>query len=280
MAITNFIPTVWSESLYRALDKQYIAVANCNREFEGDIKECGSYVKICGIGSITVNDYTKNTDMSTPQNLSDTATSILIDQAKCFNFQIDDIDKAQAKPMLMDAAMKVAASALANEADKKVYSLFNNTNNIIISTCTTDNILSNIIKAREMLYKANVSSSEEVVLEVSPAVASFILKAKIDLASDNTNALENGYLGSFAGCKIYVSNNIATNDEEPDYIYNKCIMRTKRAIAFAEQLSEIEAYRPEKRFADAVKGLHLYGVKVVYPDEMVILDLGTPVEGQ
>ena len=56
--------------------------------------------------------------------------------------------------------------------------------------------------------------------------------------------------------------------------YHKCIARTKRAIAFAEQLSEINAYRPEKRFADAVKGLHLYGAKVVYPKEMVLLNLG------
>ena len=50
-----------------------------------------------------------------------------------------------------------------------------------------------------------------------------------------------------------------------------CLVRTKRSIAFAEQLSEIEAYRPELRFADAVKGLHLYGAKVVYPEEMVCL---------
>jgi len=54
---------------------------------------------------------------------------------------------------------------------------------------------------------------------------------------------------------------------------HKCLARTKRAIAFAEQLSEIDAYRPELRFADAVKGLHLYGAKVVYPNEMVLLDL-------
>ena len=46
----------------------------------------------------------------------------------------------------------------------------------------------------------------------------------------------------------------------------------KRAIAFAEQLSEISAYRPEKRFADAVKGLHLYGAKVVYPNELVVIE--------
>lgn len=275
MAITNFIPTVWSESLYRALDKQYIAVANCNREFEGDIKNCGSSVKICGIGQVNITDYNKNTDMSNPQDLSDTATTLIIDKAKCFNFQIDDIDRAQANPKLMDAAMKVAANALANEADKQVYKLYNYTNNVISTMGTVDTILDNIVKAREMLYKANVGNSEEVVFEVSPAIASIILKAKIDLATDNKESLENGYLGSFAGCKIYVSNNIVLIEDEDDIVYSKCFMRTKRAIAFAEQLSEIEAYRPEKRFADAVKGLHLYGLKVVYPEEMVVVELGT-----
>ena len=56
--------------------------------------------------------------------------------------------------------------------------------------------------------------------------------------------------------------------------YHKCFLRTKRAIAFAEQLSEIDAYRPEKRFADAVKGLHLYGAAVIYPEEAILLDMG------
>ncbi len=275
MAITNFIPTVWSESLYRALDKQYIGVANCNREFEGDIKNCGSSVNICGVGWVKVNDYTKNTDMSTPQDLSDTSTTLLINHAKYFNFQIDDVDKAQSNPKLMDAAMSIAASALANEADIQVYGVYNDTENVISATCTPDNILSLIIKAREMLYQANVGSSEEVVLEVSPYIASIILQAKIDLSTDNKDAIDNGYLGSIAGCKIYVSNNIHLIEEDINIYSNKCIMRTKRAIAFAEQLSEIEAYRPEKRFADAVKGLHLYGIKVVYPNEMVLLDLCT-----
>ena len=63
MAITNFIPTVWSETLYKELDKHYVAVANCNRDFEGEIKNKGSVVKICGVGEINVRDYTKNTDM-------------------------------------------------------------------------------------------------------------------------------------------------------------------------------------------------------------------------
>ena len=171
MALANFISTVWSETLFSQIDKKYIAVANCNREFEGDIKNCGSSVKICGIGSINVTDYDKNYDMSNPQDLSTTTETIFINQAKCFNFQIDDVERAQTNPKIMDAAMRTAASALANEADKFVFSLYQGTDNIFSSECTPENILTNIIKAREILYKANVSSSEEVVLEVSPDYA-------------------------------------------------------------------------------------------------------------
>lgn len=276
MAITNFIPSVWSENLYTQLDKQYIAVANCNREFEGDINHKGAIVKICGVGEVEVKDYTKNSDMTTAQALSDTVKELAIDKAKYFNFQIDDIDRAQSSPKLMNAAMKIAASALANAADLEVYKLWHQAGHIIDHPQVTENnILDLIIRARTKLYQNNVTDAHEVVIEVSPEVAELILKAKISLSTDNGEALETGCLGSIGGCKIFVSNNIVIEDHA-DCRFNKCIVRTKRAIAFAEQLSEIEAYRPEKRFSDAVKGLHLYGAKVIYPSEMVLLDLGTP----
>lgn len=274
MAITNFIPTIWSENLYQALDTQYIGVSNCNREYEGEIKNCGSVVKICGVGQIDVNDYTKNTDMSNPQSLSDTVKELTIDQAKYFNFQIDDIDRAQASHKLMDAAMKVAASGLASEAEKYVYSLVDKASLVMAyDDVSVSNILDYIIEAREKLYSENVTDSSSIVIEVSPGIASLLLKAKIDLSTDNTAALENGCIGSIAGCKVFVSGNIIVKREDST-IYHKCLVRTKRAIAFAEQLSEIDAYRPEKRFADAVKGLHLYGASIVYPNEMIALKLG------
>ena len=71
---------------------------------------------------------------------------------------------------------------------------------------------------------------------------------------------------------MFVSNNIVQGESD-GAVQHMCMARTKRAIAFAEQLSEINAYRPEKRFADAVKGLHLYGAKIVYPEEFVVLDM-------
>ena len=269
MAIINFISTVWSENLCKQLDQKYIGVLNCNREFEGDIKNQGSVVKICGLNNVTVSDYTKNTDMSVPETLSDNVSSLRIDQAKYFNFQIDDVDRAQSNPKLMDEAMRVAAAALANAADAYVYSLYEETDiELSDDAATGERIVEHIINLKTQMMKVNVTNSDDIVLEISPDIAAILLKAKIDLGTDNTEAFENGLLGKIAGCKIYVSNNIMLEDG-----FYKCFFRTKRAIAFAEQISEVEAYRPEKRFADAVKGLHLYGAKIVYPDEFMVLSL-------
>ncbi len=270
MAITNFISTVWSENLLKQLDKKYIGVLHCNREYEGAIKTQGSTVKICGIGDVTVSNYTKNTDMSAPETLSDEVSTLRIDQAKYFNFQIDDVDRAQSNPKLMDEAMKVAAASLANAADAYVYSLYEAAFvEITDEAVTSDSIVDHIINVKTRMMKANVMDPNDIVIEVTPEVAALILKAKIDLGTDNNEALEAGLLGKIAGCKIYVSNNVVIDDND----FHKCLVRTKRAVAFAEQISEVEAYRPEKRFADAVKGLHLYGAKIVYPNEFMVLNL-------
>ena len=274
MAINNFIPTVWSETLYHELDRAYVGVRNCSRDFEGDIRGKGDTVKICGVGTVSVFDYTKNTDMSAPETLSESVRTLLIDRAKGFNFQIDDIDRAQQSPKLMSEAMRVAADALANAADQYIYSLYTEAaeeNTVSREGVTHDSMLDLLIEARKRLIAAGVTGSD-VVLEVSPDVAALILKAKILTSDNNDETLESGYIGSFVGFRVYVSGNIA-QVTDGDKLYHKCIARTRRAVAFAEQLSEINAYRPEKRFADAVKGLHLYGAKLIYPAEYVLLDL-------
>ena len=106
MSVQNFIPTVWSETLKKALNEKYVGVANCSREYEGDIRQKGNRVKILNVGAISVSDYTPNTNMSDPETLDGGATDLVIDRAKYFNFQLDDVDHAQAVPGLMDAAMK------------------------------------------------------------------------------------------------------------------------------------------------------------------------------
>ena len=128
-------------------------------------------------------------------------------------------------------------------------------------------ILDHLLAAHTMLMKEN-ASNEDIIFELSPDIAGLLLKAKIETATDNSEQLEKGCLGYVAGCKVYVTNDLPVNTSGDSTTYT-CIARTKRSIAFAEQISEVDAYRPELRFADAVKGLHLYGAKVVYPNEMV-----------
>ena len=273
MAITNFIPTIWSENLLTSLDGHYVGVANCNRSYEGEITSMGSKVKICGVGDITIGDYIKNSDMSTPQTLSDTACELIIDQAKYFNFQVDDIDRTQCSPKLLDAAMKNAANALAREADAYIYSLFLDDNlDSVYAYESSDDLINGILHCREKLYKNNVIDPSDIVVEISPAVATALIKEQASAFSYNNDTLTTGCIGAVAGCHIFVSNNIDIQDDASSQLHH-CVVRTKRAVAFAEQLSEIEAYRPEKRFADAVKGLHLYGAKLVRPSEYLVLDV-------
>ncbi len=278
MSVANFIPTIWSETLYEELVGQCIAVKNCNREFEGDIAGIGSEVKIVGIGDVNIQNYTPNSTIGDPDILNDNVRSMNIDHARYFNFMIDDVNRVQASPKLMGAALKNAARGLANVADKEVLSLHADAGNSIDVTAETEeNMLNPFIEARNILYKNNVTDSSEVVFEVSPDVAARLFKDKLDMLSNNNEMLENGCLGTIMGCKVYVSGNVAVENEGGN-VYHRCIARTKRAVAFAQQLSKIEAYRPDGFFADAVKGLYLYGMKVVYPTEMVRINVNMGAE--
>ena len=278
MAIDTFIPTVWSEHLLNALDRKYVAVANCNREYEGDIREKGNTVKICGLNPIMVSNYTKNSNMTAPQALSDTYMELKIDQAKYFNFQIDDIDRAQTQPKLMDLALKNAANALANTADSYVLGLITKADTQIeCGQLSADTILDKILSARTKILSNSDCSIEDIVLEVSPEVAECIFKAKLTSQDCNTELMENGCIGNIFGCKVFVTKNIHRFQVDDYNSTQSCVMRTKRAIAYAEQLSEVDAYRPELRFADAVKGLHLYGAKIVYQNEILALNFSVPV---
>jgi len=275
MAINDFVSTVWSETLLRSLDREYIGVRNCSRDFEGDIKNQGDTVKICGITGVNTFEYTKNTDFAnTLQTLTSTAQTLSISQAMAFNFQIDDVDRAQQNPKLMQHAMSEAASALADAADKYVYGLYAGVasrQKISMDDVTTYKIPDLLLAAREKLMSVNVPAEAELSLEVPPIVATRILKSRM-LSGDNSEALTTGCIGSYLGFKVYVSNNVQSVDED-GVIRHKCFARTGRAITFAEQLNNVEAYRPENRFADAVKGLHLYGAKIVYSGELVLLDI-------
>lgn len=117
MTLNNFIPQIWAARLLQNLNEAHVFAGLANTDYEGDIKNVGDTVKINAIGRVTIGSYTKNTDMSAAETLTDAQTTLVIDQADYFNFQIDDIDRAQQKPKVMDEAMREAAYGLAREVD-------------------------------------------------------------------------------------------------------------------------------------------------------------------
>jgi hypothetical protein len=119
MSIDNFIPEVWSAEINRVYERSlvYASAGVVNRDYEGEISGAGDTVRINSIGDPTIGDYTKNTDMAAVETLTDAQASLLINQQKFFNFQVDDIDAAQQKPKVMAAAMDRAGFGLRSAVD-------------------------------------------------------------------------------------------------------------------------------------------------------------------
>jgi hypothetical protein len=285
MSLDTFIPTIWSARLLQNLQNAlvYGQAGVINRDYEGEIRDVGNTVKIHSIGAVTVGSYTKNTNMSAPETLTDAELSLLIDQSKYFNFQIDDIDKAQTKPKVMSEAMREAGYALANVADAYIASLYTgiDSGNAIGTTAAPKTDLGTAGAPYSYLVDLAVLLDEDKVpttgrwVVVPPWFHGLLLKDSQFVASGGSQAeatLRNGIVGEAAGFSIIKSNNVP-NTTSTKY---RIIAGHAQAWSYAEQINSVEAYRPELRFADAVKGLHLYGAKIVRPTSLAVLVANRP----
>lgn len=284
MAITTFIPQLWSARLLYALEKSHVATNLVNRNYEGQISNQGDTVHINSIGAITVKDYTKNTDMDAPETLATTEQTLVINQAKAFNFQVDDVDRVQAAGDLVDTAMGRAAYALADVSDSYLLAVIAagaDSGNIIGAASapialTAENVYENIVKLRTKLDKANVPTSGRTIA-IPPDVYALLLNdtTHFALAQPVTkdDVVINGMVGRIAGFDVYMSNNIktGTGTDTGKTPYFEVTAQVADACTFAEQIVKTEAYRMEKRFADGVKGLHVYGAKVTNGKEIAKL---------
>ena len=274
MAVTTFIPELWSARLLYALEKSHVATNLVNRNYEGEISNHGDTVHINTIGAITVKSYTKNTDIDAPETLTTTDQTLVIDQAKYFNFQVDDVDKVQAAGELVDTAMGRAAYALADVSDAYLLGVIAAgaaAGNTIGSAAapvalTGSNVYENIVKLKTKLDKANVPNTGRTIV-VPPDVHSLLLlddRFAKSTATAGQEALINGLVGRIAGFDVYMSNNVktGTGTDTGKTPYFEITAQITDATTYAEQIIKTEAYRMESRFADAVKGLHVYGAKV------------------
>lgn len=285
MAVTNFIPTIWSARILQNLHKSLVfgQPGVINRDYEGEINDVGDSVRINAIGPITVASYTKNSNISDPQELTGGQTTLIIDQAKYFNFQVDDIDKAQTKPKVLDEAMREAGYALKDTLDQYLAGLWTDiaTDNHIGTDAapksdlsTAANAYKYLLQLGTVLDEANVPSDGRWVV-IPPWFKEVMLQDTRFINPGTPQAeqrMANAMIGQAAGFTLLQSNNVY-NSSNDNY---KIIAGHSIAWTLAEQIVRTEAYRMEKRFADAVKGLHVYGAKVVRPDALALLHADRP----
>lgn len=276
MAITRFKPEIWSAKLLVAWRKElvYAGPGMVNRDYEGEISQAGDTVRITSISDPTIGTYVPNVTTVTPEELTDAQRTMVIDQAKYFAFKVDDVDKRQAAGNVMPEAMSRAAYKLADQVDQYIAGLYTGIQaaNVLGSTGSPINTFTTVTDAydkvlvplRTRLKKANVPTAGRWIVASPELMASLLLDPRFIKVNESgtSEALRNGLVGRAAGFDILESNNVPVPSGDTQVI----IAGTNAAISFAEQINKTEAYRPESSFSDAIKGLALYGAKLVRPD--------------
>lgn len=277
MAIDRFIPEVWSAQLLVALEKSLVFAqpAIVNRDYEGEISSYGDTVRITSISDPTIGTYTPNSTTITPENLTDAQRTMVIDQAKYFAFEVDDVEMRQARGNVMPEALRRAGYKLRDLVDQYIAAFYTqvatanrvNSGSAVAVTAADPTALYDdvLVPLSVKLDEANCPTEGRWVV-LPPWLHGRGLSddrfIRAD-ASGTTTGLRNGMIGTAAGFDIYKSNNVplVTGDD-----YAVLAGAGNAAISYAEQINKVEAYRPENSFSDAVKGLHLWGAKVVRPE--------------
>ncbi len=285
MSVRNFIPAVWSARILQPLRNAlvYAQPGVVNRDYEGEIAEMGDRVKINSIGDVTVKSYTRNADIDDPEELTSAQQELIIDQGDYFNFAVDDVDRVQAMPDLLMPAMNNAAYALAETTDMWLAGLMagnvpaSNTIGTLSAPKTdlgTDGVAYNyLIDLMVKLNKTNTPRAGRWVIVPAFFEGLLVKDSRFTHATAlGDQVLRNGQIGRAAGFDVLLSNAVP-NTSGGKY---RVIAGHGMATSYANQILKMEAFRPEKRFADAVKGLHVYGAKVIRPDQLAMLIADEP----
>lgn len=273
MSYANFVPKIWAKAIERELERKLVFAEDCNRQYEGDVKQMGDTVKILGVGKPTISKQ-KGGSIILPdaENVEDTSVEMQINTVAYFNFLVDDIDKRQAVGGLMDALNTEATQELASEMDKDIAALAGTRDAKKLysdyKAVNADNVLGTLDLALQILQENDVPADAKIVATVPPWFLTHLRTAYTKLDTDNSDLLKNGKVGRYNNILIKMSNNVYSTASG-----SNIMVRTERAVAFANPLTHTEPYRPEKRFSDAVKGYVLYGTKIVRPKELMILNV-------
>ena len=268
--VTQFQQVIWSKAILKSLRTITSLRNHCDFMYEKDSANAKE-VKILSVNRPSIHKYVPGTALER-ESVQDTAQILKLDQAFYFNFEVEDIVKAQSVPGLLEATCEEASIGLAEEGDKYVAEVVKTavdggeveaSNEI---TLTKSNAVESIENGFAKLYANNCKVSDTFYLEVAPTPFVLYRQALTELSTNNPEILKKGAVGKINNAYVCIENLLPSS--ETSY-YN--ILRTPKAIAFAEQIDKVEKYRPEDAFTDAVKGLYTFGAKIVRPKEIYVI---------
>jgi len=260
----HFIPEVFSKKLQAKFYAQTVLSEVTTNEYEGEISGLGNKVNIRSVPAVTVADYTGSLSYA---DVTSGTIELNIDKAKSYAFKVDDILREQADIDFMNEAANDAAQNMKIAIEQDVFA------NVAAGSSLTDvnasaanvtasNILGFILDAGQTLDENNIPEDGRYMI-ISPAAASLLKQSELRqayLTGDNVSPLRNGFIGTVDRFNMYVSNNLATASSVTSGLYGH-----PKAIAYASQMTNTESVRLESSFGDGVRGLAVYGYKVVLP---------------
>lgn len=279
MSIKNFIPTIWSTKILQHMRDNLVYAGLVNRDYEGEITRRGSAVDVFMPGEVSIKDMPARDskairEIDAPEGMQVQKVTLLIDQEKYFNFGVDDVDKVQMHLDLMNSYTESASYGFQTTIEKYVAGIMSKEAELVLGSdeqpvrLTSENIYRELIKMKVGLDKANVPPVGRFVV-LPPEAEGLLLEDNKFVyvgTTSSEDSLKNGKVFRACGFDIAISNNVPVNENK-----YKIIATYKGSTTFAQQLLETKAYSPEKGFGDALKGLVVYGAKVIRPDKIVCM---------
>ncbi len=267
----NFIPEVFSKLLQAKFYSKSILPEISNTDYEGEISGQGDKVVIRTVPAVTINDYAGTI---TTQELTTAKVEMLVDKAKYYSFKVDDVLAAQADINMLEAASTDASEGMriAVETDVLSSAVTGATTIGSQTAITSSNILENILVLSKTLDELNIPEEGRFIV-LSPEFISMLKQSELRqayLTGDATSPLRNGLVGMVDCFKVFQSNMVYTPASGADSGYTHVLAGHPKALSFASQFTNTETVRMESTFGDQVRGLKVYGSKVVTPDALCV----------
>jgi hypothetical protein len=286
----NFIPEIWSGKLIENFYDATVLAAISNTDYEGEIRQFGDTVNIRTTPEITIRDYVKGQAL-TVENPDKPKLQLLIDKGEYFACIEDDIDKVQSDIALMDTWSKDASERMKIKIDTRVLTdllpdiaaankgasagrisaSFNLGTTGSPLTVTKDGaggttpVVDLIVDMGTVLDEANAPEQGRYIV-IPAKMAGLIKKSELkdaSLVGDATSIVRNGRLGMIDRFTVYVSHNLNVSSGKYSLIAGH-----KMGFTFASQMTNMETLRSEVTFGNIIRGLQVYGYKVVKPEAL------------